>query len=265
MKVFISWSGERSKTIATFLRKWIPDVIQAAEPWMSGEDIDAGARWNNQVQKELEESKFGIICLTSESLDSTWIHFEAGALAKTVQDSFVCPYLIGLKPEDVPEGPLSQFQRNSATKEGTWKIIFSMNEAMKDAHLPKEQLERQFGRCWPELEKTLQDLPLTDSSQKIVRKPEEMIPEILEIVRGLSRQLSQLGLDFGWSPLYERLLRLSEERRSAPLAAIFPDIEPGESIADYARRTRGGWMTDPGKIGWADYKPTGGGAEENKE
>jgi hypothetical protein len=67
MKVFLSQSGERSKIIALALRQWLPDVIQSLEPWVSSEDIDAGVRWNNEVTKELSETRFGIICLTREN------------------------------------------------------------------------------------------------------------------------------------------------------------------------------------------------------
>ena len=53
MKVFISWSGTRSKLIATALRKWLPYIMQSVEPWMSDTDINAGARWSREIEKEL--------------------------------------------------------------------------------------------------------------------------------------------------------------------------------------------------------------------
>jgi len=40
MKVFISWSGQRSAAVADALRYWLPKVIQALEPWMSADDIE---------------------------------------------------------------------------------------------------------------------------------------------------------------------------------------------------------------------------------
>ena len=208
MNVFISWSGNRSKAVATFLRKWIPDIIQAAKPWMSGEDIAAGARWSDQVQKQLEDSKFGIICLTKDNLNAPWIHFETGALAKTVEDTFVCPYLIGLEPSEIPDGPLTQFQAKRANRQETLDIISSMNEAMRDAALPKEQLQRQFERCWRELDKALNDLPPVGADEgQPDRGQESMVAEILEIVRGLSRWTSAQDTKAAYESVVQKILK----------------------------------------------------------
>lgn len=87
MKVFISWSGDYSGKIAIALREWLPSVIQSLEqPYVSSEDIAKGSRWNAEVTKELENSCFGIICLTPENLIAPWLHFEAGALSKIIDN-----------------------------------------------------------------------------------------------------------------------------------------------------------------------------------
>ena len=84
MRVFKSWAKPQSRAVARLLRDWFPFVINAIQPWMSEEDIDKGARWNANIAEELEGSNFGIICLTPENLESSWLNFEAGALSKTV-------------------------------------------------------------------------------------------------------------------------------------------------------------------------------------
>lgn len=43
MKLFISWSGEKSKDVANLLHKWISSVIQAIHPWISTQDIETGS------------------------------------------------------------------------------------------------------------------------------------------------------------------------------------------------------------------------------
>ncbi len=87
MRIFISWSGDLSKNIAEIFRQWIPGVIQAAKPYYSPDDITKGTRWSSEISKELDASKIGIICLTKDNLDSSWIMFEAGALSKNIEKS----------------------------------------------------------------------------------------------------------------------------------------------------------------------------------
>jgi hypothetical protein len=158
MKIFISWSGERSRTVAEFLRYWIPEVIQAVQPWMSAEDIDPGVRWSAEIAGELEASKFGIICLTPENITTPWILFEAGALAKTLDSTFVCPYLIDLEPTDL-KNPLIQFQAAKADRDGTLSLLRSINQVVGTTILPEDRLKRAFERWWPDLEEVLNNLP----------------------------------------------------------------------------------------------------------
>jgi len=64
MKVFLSWSGELSHKVSVIFRDWLPSVIQSVDPYVSSEDIDKGARWSTDIAKELEESSYGVLCVT---------------------------------------------------------------------------------------------------------------------------------------------------------------------------------------------------------
>lgn len=194
MKVFISWSGQRSKLVAAALRQWIPEVIQEVNPWMSSLDLEAGSRWGMEIAEGLKSTDLGIICLTPENLQMPWILFEAGALSKTVDSSRVCPYLFDLKLSQIT-GPLSQFQANLATQEGTLSIIRLLNSELGEKSLPDNRLENQFSRCWPELDKIYQAIPPLTEESLPPRSESEMLAEILELIRQQSRILSNSKLE----------------------------------------------------------------------
>jgi hypothetical protein len=187
MKVFLSWSGQRSRGAAEALRDWLPDVIQGVEPWMSKIDIEAGARWRQEVATELDASKFGILCLTPDNQSAPWILFEAGALAKTIPDTFVCPYLIDLSPTDLRAGPLTEFQAKRANKLETWEMVATINRARKEHALDETRLRRTYEKFWPDLEQKLGALP-PEAQAPAPRRVEDMVEEILDLVRTLSRR-----------------------------------------------------------------------------
>jgi hypothetical protein len=172
MDVFISWSGERSKKAAEALHSWLPKLINAVKPWLSASDIDKGTRW---------AAKVGIICLTPSNLHSDWILFEAGALSKTIQSTYVCPLLIGLKPSDVT-GPLAQFQATRVVKDEILHLVKTINTALGDTALPEKHVEDAFEVWWPILEADLNNLPSENTAQPR-RTESDMLEEILAIVR----------------------------------------------------------------------------------
>ncbi len=192
MKVYICWSGDRSKEIATELRKWLPNVIQTIQPWMSDVDIKKGARWQEDISNQLKDTKLGIICLTPENLNEPWILFEAGALSKTIEKTFVCTYLFEIEPSDI-KPPLSQFQATQAQKEDTKKLIYTLNNALEDKALPEKQVDKTFELWWPELEDSLKKIPIKTDETVTKRSDREILEEILSIVRSLANQ-GYLGL-----------------------------------------------------------------------
>ena len=144
MKVFISWSKDKSKLTAEALNKWLPKVIQVVEPWISP-DIEKGKRWSQEINDNLEKTKIGIFCLNQENLNEPWILFEAGAMAKT-KDAYVCTFLLDIKPTDVHQ-PLGQFQHTKYEKEDIRKLVHTINSALgkyNEKELTKEVLDEAF-------------------------------------------------------------------------------------------------------------------------
>jgi hypothetical protein len=189
MKLFISWSGERSKALSEGLRDWIPNVINAVEPWISSSDIAPGTRWGTEVANQLEKTSFGIICLTRENLTAPWILFEAGALSKFVANANVVPFLLDNKLSEI-QGPLAQFQALQVSKNDINKLLVSINKAVAlagEKSLNDSQLTEAFDVWWSKLEQKIDAIPNSPTPQKVsTRTDREVLDEILLLLRGLN-------------------------------------------------------------------------------
>lgn len=191
MKIFISWSGEKSKEIAEFLKNWIEQIIQVAEPWISV-DIDKGKRWNNEISESLEHSKVGIFCITKENLNSPWILFEAGAISKS-NDSYVCTFLIDINPTDLT-GPLSLFQATKYNKDDVFKLLSTINQKVSKSgkkNLSTENLKALFEIFYPKLEEKMQLTSVKHSKdmreESIIRTERELLEESVAILRQIKQ------------------------------------------------------------------------------
>jgi hypothetical protein len=185
MKVFISWSGELSKKLGEAIRDWLPGVLQTVSPYFTPSDIEKGARWSQDIAKELSESQVGILCVTKENLHSDWLLFEAGALSKSLQKSHVCPVLFGIKNNDLA-GPLKQFQTTEFEKNEVQKLIAVMNGQLGDHKLPSKTLDMVFDKWWPDLEERITTIMKEENGGEDttpVRSEREVIEEILEVSR----------------------------------------------------------------------------------
>lgn len=182
MKVFISWSGARSRHIAESLRGWLPRVVQQLRPWMSDEDISAGSRWLSEISKELGDSSIGILCVTPENQTNPWLVFEAGALSKTLEQSLVCPLLYDMSPGQLT-GPLTQFQALTLDKDNIYKIIVNLNKTLGINQLQEKDLDETFEVWWPRLEQKLTETPSIDGPVVAKRSTEDLLEEILTNTR----------------------------------------------------------------------------------
>jgi hypothetical protein len=187
VKVFISWSGELSRSIARALDGWLESVVQHVDAWMSDEEIGSGQGWNEAIRKSLDETHFGIVCVTRANQHASWLIFEAGALAKSVKEGRVVPLCIDLKSTDVT-GPLSGFQARLLDRDGVSRLVRDLNEAA-EKKMPKERLDGLFKAMWPELEAAvLEAVNAVPPNAEPRRSPEEMLEELVERIRRIDRQ-----------------------------------------------------------------------------
>lgn len=196
LKVFISWSGEYSHAVALALRDWLPKTVQQVEPFLSSKDIKTGQAWMQQIGSQLNETDFGILCLTADNLETPWLLFEAGALAKRITEDErvrVVPFLLGLEGTDV-EPPLGQFQGVEAGREGTWKLIRSVNELL-EKKIPEDDLSDIFDTWWPRLETALEEAASSNvqpaAEEASHRTSQDLLEEILTLTRQNSRILAE--------------------------------------------------------------------------
>ncbi|WP_377191376.1 toll/interleukin-1 receptor domain-containing protein [Ruegeria meonggei] len=191
MKVFISWSGPRSKDMANALRDWLPMVLQYVEPFVSDKDISAGDRWAQTIASELEAANFGIICITPENLTSEWVLFESGALSKSMLDGKVIPLLFGLEMSDL-SGPLKQFQAQKVEEAGIMEVVKAIN-SVAEGKADDKIIDRTVPALWPQLETALESIPDIAPAEKHRRPQNEILEEIVTDVRGLNSRVSRLG------------------------------------------------------------------------
>ncbi len=193
MKVFISWSGNRSRAVAELLDEWIQCVLQAIRPWMSSKDIDRGSLWFSEITDQLKDTKIGIVCLTRNNLNKPWILFEAGALAKGLSSSRICTFLIDIETTDV-SNPLAQFNHTMPDRDGLYELVRTLNSTLGDSSLREKVLEQVFDTYWPQFEEGFKKaLAETESGDSIpVRTDENIMVEVLRTVRSLDRRVRSI-------------------------------------------------------------------------
>lgn len=221
MKVFISWSGDVSKEIAIELREWLPLLNEKIEPYVSVEDLDKGTHWSGRLRQELSVTSFGILVLTPENTESTWLHFEAGAIAKSVEEGRLAPILFDLKPSDIKQ-PFSLFQTTEFEPKEMLRLMQSLNRACPPEEARDDRrLELVFDQFWPRLfeqikAKLAQLRSKPPKTQSDKQAADEILQELLVLTRRQARVLANPGELFG----NELLVLLSRLVSDAEAAAV---------------------------------------------
>lgn len=160
MKIFISWSGDASKVVASALHEAIGEVFNDVDPWMSAEDIKPGQQWFPELMTTLQDTRFAIACLTRSNLSAPWVLFEAGAVSGHFGAMKLAPLLLEGAIKDLAD-PLGSFNGVTFDKGGVGALFKSINESLPKP-LTKTALGASVEAVWPGLQKAAQAALLLD-------------------------------------------------------------------------------------------------------
>lgn len=189
VKVFISWSGSKSQQAALALHDWLPQIVNAVEPFVSEQDIEPGTRGLEVIARELADSQFGIICVTATNWSQPWVNYEAGALSKQVDISRVVPVLLDVGYTDI-SGPLTQFQNIKPVEGDMRRLVRSINRFCNPPR-PERQLDAAFDKWWPDLDKTLLELRSSKEGEAPKRETRELVEEAVTLLRDMQSWVTQ--------------------------------------------------------------------------
>ncbi len=187
MKVFISWSGEKSCKVGEILKLFLESVIQDLEIFFSP-DMEKGSIWNDKVNKELSTASVGIICITDDNFGKPWIQFEAGALAKGLSDSRVITLLVDVNTLDLMDTPLQQFNHTLVERGQIKTMIETINNQLEKP-LPERVLDRSFDKFWPDFEESMKEIAGSKQKSK-TGSYTAFASEALEMMRKVENALT---------------------------------------------------------------------------
>jgi hypothetical protein len=176
----------------------------------------------------LDDTDFGIICVTRSNQHEPWLVFEAGALAKHLEVARVVPLCIDLAPAGLT-GPLAAFQGRTMDKDGMKRLVHDVSEA-SEKPMPRERVGKIFEALWPDFQRAVieavERLPVPEEPD---RSADDMLAEIVDRVRRIERDL-----------------------RASPLRLVGQQL--GTGIGEVVRRSegsysRGTWVRPSGDGG----------------
>lgn len=154
VRVFVSWSGDKSLLLAEKLVEWLPTIVPAAHVFYSP-DIGGGDVWFQRLYTELRSAQFGIVCVSKESSRSQWLHFELGALwrhrAGRNRNVPVFPLLLDIAPRELT-GPLALLQAKQFS-ESVFRELCA--QIAKKTNLSDERFGKNFKAAWGQIQSDL--------------------------------------------------------------------------------------------------------------
>lgn len=187
MRIFISWSGERSRVVAEALSRFIPIVLQRARVYLADTMLEAGADWRTAITDAIRKSNFGISCLTKDNINSPWLAYEFGVMSLALEPTHLFPLLIDLSYADLV-GPMASFQASRLEQSDMRRLLLKINRE-SEAPLPDEVFNESFDIFWRKFEQdALYKMAAPESAGRGAADS-----EVAETLRRLEQSLRELN------------------------------------------------------------------------
>jgi len=227
-KIFISWSGNISKKVSLKLKKMFEKELFAntgLSCFVSDVDIKSGTLWSIEVKSKLKECSYGILCVTIDNINSSWINFELGALVN--RNISVVPMLINCNVSDLGKSPLNMEQcLNVKEKEKFINMIIEIDRKFKlGQNVDKDKFIQKIETTYKKFMIAIKNIIKNNTSIKfssdyifprsvkvivknsiyigttIANLNENEFNELREIVNGLNKDFIRMGFKFIYSPI----------------------------------------------------------------
>ena len=192
IKIFLSWSGDKSKKLANVFKTYVADILPKADFYFSPDDLKGGEKWRQSIEEGLNNNTYGIIFLTPSNLTSKWIYFEAGAISKSTKQAKILPFLYKIDVTELGQ-PFSDYQCKSFSTDDILTTIHEINDCQSKVYqLPSETIKRNFNRLSNEIKTEIEEI---NNISEVIEKSEtqiedaslmdseDKINEILQIIR----------------------------------------------------------------------------------
>ena len=175
MRIFLSWSGDRSKAAALGLKSLLESTFPDAVDVFISDHIDAGDTWARTTRKRAGAVSIWCSVPDAGQLSSALAAIRGRGHREKFGSTRVVPYLIDDLPAAADRSPLAQFQHVKASREGTLRLVKSINAVRENPQINEQKLETLFKGWWRDFEDTLNALPVSAGKQPNPRSDRELL------------------------------------------------------------------------------------------
>lgn len=161
----------RSKLFAKFFSTWLPQVIQATNPFFSEMSIEKGDNAIGPIKSALRSAEYGIVFVTRDNYCSGWLNNEVGAM--WLRDIKISPVMLDEAMGPI-NGMISHLQQTRTTKESIYSLIKAIRNAC--CSIDDKVLEEAFDRGWSMVDKKIKE----SSNLKKIEDAVKGLPPLLK-------------------------------------------------------------------------------------